>query len=62
MMKEKVSYTRAQFKKEFARLMEMTSIPNNLLQEERVKIIRELHDFVQPYIPAKLFRLNRRDR
>ena len=59
MMKEKVSYTRAQFKKEFARLMEMTSIPNNLLQEERVKIIRELHDFVQPYIPAKLFRFRK---
>lgn len=58
-MKEKRAYTRTQFKKEFARLMEMTSIPNNLLQEERVRIIRELHDFVQPYIPPELYRFRK---
>ena len=59
MNKEKVSYTRMQFKKEFAKLMETTSIPNNLSQEEGVKVLRELHDFVQPFIPEKLFRFRK---
>ena len=59
MSKAKKIYSRTQFKKEFARLMEKTSVPNNLIQEERVKIIRELHDFVQPYIPSKLFRFRK---
>ncbi len=56
---EKKSYTRMQFKKEFARLMEKTSIPNTFSQEESVKVLKELHDFVQPYIPAKLFRFRK---
>lgn len=59
MSKEKVSYTKTQFKKEFARLMEKTSIPNTFSQEESVKVFRELHDFVQPHIPAKLFRFRK---
>lgn len=59
MRKEKVSYTRIQFKKEFARLMETTSWPSNLSQEEGIKVLREVHDFVQPYIPSKLFRFRK---
>lgn len=59
MNKEKGLYTSMQFKKEFAKLMERTSIPNTLSQEESVKVLRELHDFVQPYIPAKLFRFRK---
>ena len=59
MNKEKVSYTRTQFKKEFAKLMETTSLPSTLSQEESVKVLRELHDFVQPYIPTKLFRFRK---
>ena len=59
MRKEKVSYTRMQFKKEFAKLMETTSCPSNLSKEVGVKIFRELHDFVQPYIPTQLFRFRK---
>lgn len=59
MSKEKVSYTKTQFKKEFARLMEKTTIPNTFSQEESIKVLRELHDFVQPHIPAKLFRFRK---
>ena len=59
MVKENVLYTKTQFKKEFARLMEKTSIPNTFSQEESVKVLRELHDFVQPYIPSKLFRFRK---
>ena len=59
MNKEKLSYTKTQFKKEFARLMERTSRPNAFSQEESVKVLKELHDFVQPYIPAKLFRFRK---
>lgn len=56
MNKDTKSYTRMQFKKEFAKLMESTSIPSNLPLEEGVKIFKELHDFVQPYVPSQLFR------
>jgi hypothetical protein len=59
MSKEKVSYTKTQFKKEFARLMEKTSIPDNLPQEDANKILKKLHDFVQPHIPSKLFRFRK---
>ncbi len=59
MSKENKSYTRRQFKKEIAKLMERTSIPNTFSQEEYVRVLRELHDFVQPYIPAKLFRFRK---
>ena len=59
MYKEKTRYTKAQFKKEFAKLMSATSMPNNLLQEESIRVLRELHDFVQPYIPANLFRFRK---
>ena len=59
MSKEKVPYTRTQFKKEFAKLMERTSMPSTLSQEGSVKVLRDLHDFVQPYIPSKLFRFRR---
>ena len=59
MMKENVLYTKSQFKKEFARLMEKTSIPDKLPQEDANKILKKLHDFVQPNIPAKLFRFRK---
>ena len=59
MEKGKVSYTKTLFKKEFARLMEKTYSPANLAQEESLKILRELHDFVQPHIPTKLFRFRK---
>ena len=59
MSKETVSYTKTQFKNEFAKVMEKTSIPSSLSQEEGVKIIRELNDFVQPYIPENLFRFRK---
>ena len=59
MSKGNTSYTKAQFKKEFARLMAMTSWPDNLTQEESTKVIRELHDFILPHIPAKLFRFRK---
>ena len=59
MVKENVLYTKTQFKKEFAKLTEKTSIPSTFSQEESVKVLRELHDFVQPHIPAKLFRFRK---
>ena len=59
MVKENVLYTKSQFKKEFARLMEKTSIPDNLPQEDANKILKKLHDFVQPHIPSKLFRFRK---
>ena len=59
MSKEKKSHTRMQFKKEFAKWMEKTSIPGTFSQEESIKILKELHDFVQPNIPAKLFRFRK---
>lgn len=59
MNKGKTSYTKSQFKKEFARLMATTSWPNNLPQEESTKVLRELDDLVLPHIPAKLFRFRK---
>lgn len=50
MSKGNTSYTKAQFKKEFARLMATTSWPDNLPQEDSTKILRELHDFVLPHM------------
>ncbi|MBO7099561.1 MAG: DUF2971 domain-containing protein [Bacteroidaceae bacterium] len=59
MNKNNVSLTKSQFKKEFAKLIAKTSSPANLSQEEGVKVLRELHDFVQPHIPSKLFRFRK---
>ena len=39
--------------------MAMTSWPDNLPEEESTKLLRELHDFVLPHIPAKLFRFRK---
>lgn len=61
MSKEKVSYTRKQFKKEFAKLMERTSIPSNLSNEEIIKSYSNLFSFVEPFIPNKLFRFRKCD-
>ena len=59
MSKEKVSYTRMQFKKEFAKLMESASISSNLSNEEIIKGYSNLFSFVEPYIPNKLFRFRK---
>ena len=59
MNKENVLDTRKQFKKKFAKLMEETSMPNNLSQDETIKVLKELHDFVQPNIPAHLYRFRK---
>ena len=56
MNKNKSTYSKKDFKKEFARLMSRASISSSLSQEEGVKVIRGLNDFVQPYIPERLFR------
>ena len=50
---------KSQFKKEFAKLLDNTKAPSTLSQEEHIKALRELHDFVQPHIPSKLFRFRK---
>ena len=59
MNKENVLLTKTQFKKEFAKLMGKTSMSENLSQDECLNVIRELHDFIQPYIPSKLYRFRK---
>ena len=59
MNKENTSYTKAQFKKEFAKVMTEISWPDYLSEEESTEVLRELHDFVLPHIPAKLFRFRK---
>ncbi|MBR5393720.1 MAG: DUF2971 domain-containing protein [Bacteroidaceae bacterium] len=61
MNNEGVSYTRTQFKKEFAKLMESASIPSNMSNAEITKRYMELFSFVEPYIPRKLFRFRKCD-
>lgn len=56
---KKVSYTRTQFKKEFAKLMESASIPSNMPDTETIKRYKELFSFVEPFIPPKLFRFRK---
>lgn len=59
MSKEKVSYTKTQFKKEFARLMERTSIPDNLPPMETLMLYSKVWGFVSHHIPSKLFRFRK---
>lgn len=61
MSRENLSYSRAQFKKEFAKLMESTSISSNLSNEEIIKSYSNLFSFVEPFIPNKLFRFRKCD-
>jgi len=61
MSKEKGSYTRTQFKKEFAKLMESASIPSNLSNEEIIRSYSNLFSFVEPFIPNRLFRFRKCD-
>ena len=61
MNKEDVLYTKVQFKKEFAKLMEKTSILSNMPDAEIIKRYTELFSFVEPYIPNKLFRFRKCD-
>jgi len=53
MNKEKVSYTKTQFKKEFARLMEKTSIPDNLPQKDANKILLKSATIIQYTIKGR---------
>lgn len=52
-------HLKTRFKKEFAKLMEQTSIPSNLSNEEIVKHYAELFSFIEPNIPNKLFRFRK---
>lgn len=56
---EKGRCSKTVFKKEFAKLMEKASIPENLSHEEANNVFKDLHDFVQPHIPTKLFRFRK---
>ena len=60
-MEEKHRYTKKQFKAEFAKRIEETSIPSNLSDSERIKCYRELFSFTELYIPEKLFRFRKCD-
>ena len=60
-MAKKSTYTKKQFKTEFARLIESISIPSNLPNAEIIKRYSELFSFVEPYIPNKLFRFRKCD-
>ena len=53
--------TKKQFKAEFAKLMENTSILSNLSDSEIVKRYSEILSFVEPNIPIRLFRFRRCD-
>ena len=44
MNKGNTSYTKMQFKKEFARLMEKTSIPNTFSLEESIKVLTDYNN------------------
>lgn len=51
--------SKAQFKKEFAKLMQQTSILSNLSNEETVKRYSEILSFIEANIPKKLFRFRK---
>lgn len=61
MSKKRKSYSRIQFKKEFAKLIDSMSIPSNLSDKETIEGYSELFSFVEPHIPNKLFRFRRCD-
>lgn len=61
MSKKRKSYSRIQFKKEFAILMESMSIPSNMPDVDIIKRYSEIFSFVEPHIPKKLFRFRKCD-
>ena len=58
-MPKRLTYTRKQFKTEFAKLIESISIPSNLPDAEIIKRYSDLFSFVEPHIPNKLFRFRK---
>ena len=58
-MNKHVLYTKTQFKKKFARLMERTSIPDNLPPMETLMLYSKVWGFVSHHIPSKLFRFRK---
>lgn len=58
-MAKRLTYTKKQFKTEFAKLIESISIPSSLQNAEIIKRYSELFSFIEPYIPNKLFRFRK---
>ena len=61
MSTKRKSYSRIQFKKEFAKLIDSMSIPSNLSDKETIEGYSQLFSFVEPHIPNKLFRFRKCD-
>lgn len=59
MNKEKRTYTRTQFKKEFAKMMDRISIPDNLPKVETLLLYSKVWGFAMHNIPSKLFRFRK---
>ena len=55
-MKNKSTYSRRQFKHDFAKLLEITFIPTTLNNQEAVRRYSDLLSFVEPHIPSRLYR------
>ena len=51
--------TKMQFKKEFAKMMERISIPDNLSKMETLLLYSKVLGFVSHHIPSKLFRFRK---
>ena len=58
-MAKRLTYTKKQFKTEFAKLIESISIPSSLQNAEIIKRYSELFSFIESYIPNKLFRFRK---
>lgn len=50
------TYSRRQFKQDFAKLLENTFIPTNLSNQEVVRRYSDLFSYVEPHIPSRLYR------
>lgn len=59
MNKDKNTYSKKDFKKEFARLMSRASIPDNLPKMETLLSYAKVLSFVEHHIPSKLFRFRK---
>ena len=58
-MNNRKTYSRRQFKSDFAKLLNESEIPNNLSNQEAVKRYSNLFSFVEPHIPSSLYRFRR---
>ena len=58
-MSNRKTYSRQQFKVDFAKLLNETVIPNNLSNQEVVKRYSDLFSYVEPHIPSSLYRFRR---